>query len=291
MSLFMPKGLYMWHIPKTGGLSISVIGIVLRAKNELSVFPTHNPELKFDPLFNYSYIQGHYGTLPVENNADLETAILLRDPLDRSISNFIWLYMEDVLTKIEPYKSMSSMIEKLKYYLFQDETFLMHRNMQTRFLSNKVAEETVNFLYGGDRATSISDDTSYPNMYIHWFLQDENTSINTAKLQIDKATILGVTDNHNLFTDKVTDWFRENYDLDLTDDYNYYLEYLKTIKTKNLENGIDPYLNFSNYTDTDGTVYTTESLKTLLTQEDIEQVYENNALDLELYNYAKEKLQ
>ena len=45
--------------------------------------------------------------------------------------------------------------------------------------------------------------------------------------------------------------------------------------------------NFSQFTDTDGTVYTTESLKALLTQEEIAQIYADNSLDVELYEYAK----
>jgi hypothetical protein len=52
-----------------------------------------------------------------------------------------------------------------------------------------------------------------------------------------------------------------------------------------------PYVNFSSYTDSDGTIYTTQSLKALLTQDDIDRIYANNSLDLELYNYAKAKLQ
>jgi len=37
----------------------------------------------------------------------------------------------------------------------------------------------------------------------------------------------------------------------------------------------------------DYTYYTTQSLKALLTQEEIAQIYADNALDVELYNYAK----
>jgi hypothetical protein len=287
----MLKGLYMWHTPKTGGLAISVIGIVLRARQTPSVFPNYNPNLGFDPSFDYSYIQGHYGTLPVDKNPELDTAILIRDPLDRSVSNFIWLYMENVLTEMEPYKSMDSMLERLRYYLFEDQTFLMHRNMQTRFLSNGIAEETVNFLHGYDQTTPITDDTSRPNIYIHWFIPDNNTSVELAKSQVDRATILGITEDHEPFTEKVLAWFRDNYDLDLSEIYYEELNRLKRIKSLNAGRNLDPYLNFSSYTDSDDTTYTTQSLKALLTQDDIDRIYANNSLDLELYNYAKAKLQ
>lgn len=287
----MPKGLYMWHTPKTGGLAISVIMMVLRGRQEFSVFPNYNPNLGFDPSFDYSYIQAHYGTLPVDKNPELDTAILIRDPLDRSVSNFIWLYMENVLTDMEPYKSIDSMEDRLRHYLFEDQTFLMHRNMQTRFLSNGIAEETVNFLHGTDKTTPIADDTSHPNIYIHWYIPDNNTSIESAKSQIDRATILGVTDNHDQFTEQVLNWFKSNYDLDLSEIYYAELERLKNSKSMIAGRDLDPYLNFSTYTDSDGTTYTTQSLKSLLTQDDIDQIYANNSLDLELYNYAKEKLQ
>jgi hypothetical protein len=281
----------MWHTPKTGGLAISVVMMILRGRESVSVFPNYNPELGFDPSFNYSYVQGHYGTLPVDKNPELDTAILIRDPLDRSVSNFVWLYMENVLTEMEPYRSMDSMTERLRYYLFEDQTFLIHRNMQTRFLSNGIAEETVNFLYGNDKTTPIADDTSRPNIYIHWYIKDANTSIELAKSQIDKATILGVTDDHGPFTEQILDWFRENYDLDISEIYYEELNRLKRHKSLIAGRDLDPYLNFSSYTDSDSTTYTTQSLKALLTQDDIDRIYANNSLDLELYNYTKEKLQ
>jgi hypothetical protein len=199
--------------------------------------------------------------------------------------------MENVLTEMEPYRSMDSMTERLRYYLFEDQTFLMHRNMQTRFLSNGIAEETVNFLYGNDKTTPIADDTSRPNIYIHWYIKDANTSIELAKSQIDKATILGVTDDHGPFTEQVLAWLRNNYDLDISEIYYEELNRLKRNKSLSAGRDLDPYLNFSSYTDSDGSTYTTQSLKALLTQDDIDLIYANNSLDLELYNYAKEKLQ
>jgi len=287
----MLKGLYMWHTPKTGGLAISVIGIVLRARQTHSVFPNYNPELKFDPTFDYQYIQGHFGSLPVDNNPNLNTAIMVRDPFDRSVSNFIWLLMEDVLTQMQPYASMESMAEKLKYYLFEDQTFLLHKNMQTRFLCNGISENTIRKVYTPETDVSSEYDTTHPNIYINWFIPDTNTSIDLAKSRIDNATILGVTDDHEPFTLKVLDWFKTNYNLELSDEYYEQLERLKRIKSLNIGRDLDPYLNYSFYTDSDGTNYTTQSLKELLTQDEIDQIYANNSLDLELYNYAKAKLQ
>lgn len=287
----MSKGLYMWHIPKTGGLQISLINTVLRIERIVPAFPNYDAELGVDLSFNYSYIQGHFGSLPIDNNPSLDTAILLRDPFDRSVSNFIWLYMENVLTEMEPYKSMTSMTEKLKYYLFEDETFLLHRNMQTRFLSNSISENTFKAVYGINTGAVSEYDTSGINIYINWFLPDTKTSLEMAKSRVDNATILGTTDDHNSFAEKILNWFIINYSLDLNMKYQEQTRHYKIKKTKNLENGLDPYVNYSNYTDSDGTIYTTESLKTLLTKEDIAQIYENNSLDKELYEYAKEKLQ
>jgi hypothetical protein len=281
----------MWHIPKTGGLQISLINTVLRIERIVPAFPNYDAELGVDLSFNYSYIQGHFGSLPIDNNPSLDTAILLRDPFDRSVSNFIWLYMENVLTEMEPYKSMTSMTEKLKYYLFEDETFLLHRNMQTRFLSNSISENTFKAVYGINTGAVSEYDTSGINIYINWFLPDTKTSLEMAKSRVDNATILGTTDDHNSFAEKILNWFIINYSLDLNMKYQEQTRHYKIKKTKNLENGLDPYVNYSNYTDSDGTIYTTESLKTLLTKEDIAQIYENNSLDKELYEYAKEKLQ
>jgi hypothetical protein len=116
-----------------------------------------------------------------------------------------------------------------------------------------------------------------------WFLED-STSLEIAKSTVDKITILGVTEGHTEFTDKVFQWILDNHQVDIKQEY---LDINAEIAAKTNA----PYVNFSSYTHSDGVTYTTQSLKALLTQDDIDLIYANNALDLELYNYAKEKLQ
>jgi hypothetical protein len=283
----MTKKLHVIHIPKCGGLSLNVLGHILN-KNEI---PSHTADnnINWMGVDNYSFVSWHFGATFIEQ-PETDFACILRDPLDRSISNFLWLYMHGIFTYKDQYSSLPTMLDKLKYYLFEDENYTYHKNVQTKFLSNKVSDfyyETI-YLKNGFNEIPV-DEKNYlispENKTKNWYLEDTNTSLELAKINLDRCSIIGVVDEHSKFIDQLFAWILENWGLDLKDEFNNYVDLEKQQKAV-------PYYNYSKVLNTETfEVTTTQSLKALLTQEEIDRIYDNNSLDLELYNYAKAKLQ
>jgi hypothetical protein len=110
-------------------------------------------------------------------------------------------------------------------------------------------------------------------------------SLEIAKLNFDKCLIKGIVDNHDAYMEQIFSWVETNFEIDIRQEF----------KDALLEAGVGttltPYYNHSSIFDPFFTeIHTTKTLKALLTPEEIAQVYADNSMDLELYNYAKEKL-
>jgi hypothetical protein len=117
-----------------------------------------------------------------------------------------------------------------------------------------------------------------------WFLEPVDFSIEFAKENLDKCLIVGTTENHDKFMQDVLNWFKNNLDLDLKNEFN------ELVDEQNEQLRV-PYYNYGKYTDEMGNDFTTANFKAMLTEEEIAQIYADNSLDLELYEYAKAKLQ
>jgi hypothetical protein len=228
---------------------------------------------------------------------------MLREPLDRVVSNFSWLLMAGYLDYIKSYDGLS-VPEKLRHYLFEDDYYSDHKNLQTKFLSASISDLDLDtyfrgkyFLAGPGETWDKVEQTKYLEVdylqtvrnlsYLQrtssWHLNLSETSLDVAKNTIDNCSILGFTEDHEEFLSKIFQWFRDNLDIEVEEEFNTILQ------EKLTEQGI-PTHNYSRYTDNDGTVYTTQSIKELLTKEEIDQVYADNSLDVELYAYAKNKI-
>jgi hypothetical protein len=226
------KQFYLLHIPKTGGTSVSLSISNYLNEAGLSFYPNKRPP--HDPnLDSYAYIGAHMGRNPIELIPNLSVGCLLRDPILRSISNFLWI-KKTILD--EKYKDVISIEDKLRKYLFDDLDYMEHYNIQTRFICNKQL---------------FSEPFDYKIWSQNWYLEN-NLDLNFAKSELDSFDIVGVQDNHRTFTLKVHDWFDKNYgfrveyntdrhDLKSTNS-NYLLSTLtKLEKQKILENNFKDY--------------------------------------------------
>jgi len=274
------RTLYMLHIPKTGGLGIRTISDILFKHG----IPTYPSPFQFQGFDQHAYLHGHFGTLPIDQNPDIDVACLVREPFDRVVSSFIWLMMQGELQKYEPYASSADMGQLLRYYLFEETQYPVN-NLMTRFLSNGTDPTIFRLMYvspfwedGTDIPLKRADVSK--DYYKSWYLTD-NTSLSKAYDTLDRVNLLGTTENHADFTSRVMTWFRDNYNLDIETDFKAALAD---------KAGGNPFFNFGFYTDAGGTVWTTEGLKALLTDAERARVYDLNSLDVDVYRYALEKV-
>ena len=275
------KTLNYLHIPKCGGKGFKNLIRILE-DNGLKVFS--NITQNFDGYNKYAFVQTHYGSHPMDIYPEIETACIFRNPLDRMVSQFAWAMMTDAWSVYFEEYTKDDIGNLFKYFLFTDEKFVNNNNLQTKFVCNGVEEaifyvKHINKLLPEDGSIKFETQPSHGSFWKEWMIANDKTSIEYAKSQVDKMTIIDTLENHDRFTTNVCNWFKDNYDLDIEE------EFRASLVNEN------PTFNYSIFTDNQGNEWTTAKLKALLTEEEIARVYENNSLDLELYNYVKDKVQ
>jgi hypothetical protein len=283
----MSKKLYMLHIPKCGGLSISLIKKILE-KHNITHYPTQHYD-KFTDFPDYSYIHWHFGKTPVDLE-DVDTVCVVRDPVDRSISNFLWLKSQKTLNDSSFYNDDEfSLVDQLKNYLFNDDFYATHRNLQSTFLSNGVPDYDLQAIYKKNFSAQYSEEeqqrlTNLFNPVIRmkdWYIPNTNTSFENAKATIDKCLHIQTLENHNVLLNNIFDWFLDNFGVNLKDDYeDMYSVVLETLDI--------PYFNYSRTNDANGEPYTTSRMRSLLSDEEIDEIYNLNSIDKQIYDYVKD---
>jgi len=278
----MKKSLYMLHIPKCGGLSISLIKKVLPRK--INVYPTERFD-NFTDFDKYDYVHWHFGSTLVDN-PNYDTVCIVRDPVDRAISNFLWLKQQNALIESVQYNEDLPFLEQLKYYLFEDQNYFSHRNLQARFLSNGISDDILQAIYKkfpNEKypLESIVELSSIPIRMRDWYVEENNTSFENSVATLNKCISYQTLENHSVLLDSIFTWFKENRDLEVKTLYDDMYSNLLEVR------GI-PYYNYSSYTHSDGITYTTTEVRQLLSSEEIDSIYAINSIDKQIYEYVKD---
>ena len=110
------KQLYFLHIPKTAGQFITESIRISLEKNGIENFSLYNGSfISEEKLKNSVYIGSHFGTYPMDIIDGIDTVTILRDPVERSISQFNFLYDERYK---ELYKNIDGYLNRLKFILW-----------------------------------------------------------------------------------------------------------------------------------------------------------------------------
>ena len=274
------RTLYFLHIPKCGGMDVNKHIFYPAQVYGIPFYPSPDYVGPVD-LNNFAYIAKHLGTYPIGKIQNLDIACLFRDPVDRSISNFAWLFMTNRITTDSEYNSFTNIKDMLTHYLFNDIKYFTHRNLQCRFICNEMSELVYRHELNKEDLTKKElekfnkekERLMQKNPVERWFLDDENSSVDFAKSQIDSFDIIDTINHHDRFVSKIYKWFEENYSIDLG-------------KYQNSYSGIfnESLVSF------DGNQYKTPDLKSMLSQEELDQILENNLMDKEIFDYVSEKV-
>jgi hypothetical protein len=100
-----------------------------------------------------------------------------------------------------------------------------------------------------------------------WFVNNDKTSLEFAKKQIDSFSIVGTVDNIDEFMSKKQKWFKDNYGVTIN---------------WNKEKRVNPSEVTYN-----GVEYTTSKLKEMLTEEEKQMILDQNDIDYAIYNYVR----
>ena len=260
----MNKKLYFLHIPKTGGQTLIQTIVPILDDNGIKYYKNTLPPHTED-LNNNAFLSGHFGTYPIDFLSGFDVACIFRDPVERSLSNFNYIY--PVIKDREEYLSIDSYLDKLRYYLFDDPNFIFHRNTQTRFLCNSADP----FIFKNyDWGSETNRDTIAKNLMTKgWYVDNLKTNFDVAKKQIDSFEIVGTVDNHLKFMSNVYGWFESKYAIKMP-----------KIEERIINNSESEHL---------GSIYTTKDLKKMLTKVEYNRVAENNSLDCEVYEYVRKR--
>ena len=257
------KQLYFLHIPKTAGKFVGAcVKKALENTDKRFYISTHYPN-DFD-ISNKSYISGHFGTYPIDKVPSIDVACILRNPIDARISYFNFIYKDQLINRPE-YLAIDSYLDKLKFYLFEDKNYLMHNNYQARFICNSADARSFNAKgfyeeYGKDLIASTGFDKGKA---FTWFVNNENTSLEYAIKQIDSFKIVHTTERLDWFMAKLNNWFNKNHEISIEYDLSILVNDSSTV--------------------VDGISYTTNVLKSMLSEEDKDRVLKLNDIDYSLY--------
>lgn len=175
------------HIPRCSGIYIKthivndlkVRGIEYFASNHSEIFP-----YKFE---NKKFISGHFGLTPLKYRKDLINICLVRDPVDRYISNFIYMHSGFKGAHLE---------SKLDEWMENKDQY----NLQAKSLSKNIDENLYNSLdHGTFRALK------------GWCFEQGDININEVKSFIDSIHLIDTVENHHSFISKLSNLCQDVY--------------------------------------------------------------------------------
>lgn len=163
------------HIPRCSGIYVKEHILPDLKSRNIPYFATNHGIISKDSFENKRFISGHFGMTPLKYRSDLINVCLLRNPVDRFVSNF--LYVNQGLKGLQ----IESGLEKWIYESQQ-------HNLQAKSLSSIIDEEKYNASnHGADRANN------------GWYLEQKDIDISKIKNFIDSIEIIDTMENHSRF--------------------------------------------------------------------------------------------
>lgn len=261
------KQIYFLHIPKTAGKYISEnIKNVLDKNGVSHHITTHHPNNK--NFVDKAYISMHAGRYPMDIVDRLDSATIIRNPVEARVSYFNFIYNRSLVMR-EDYSSIDLPIDKLRYYLFDDPNFDLHNNYQSRFICNSADERSFSpFSFYKTHYEEMMFPFLKEGKAFTWFVENNNTSLENAMNHVKSFTIVNTLDRIDLFENNISNWFSKNYGFEIEFNHS------KEVNRSGTDYG-------------DGNIVTTKMLIDMLSDEEKKRIIERNIIDSHIYEYVK----
>lgn len=171
--------IYHLHIPRTSGIYIKNNVLPHLLSGGVEHFVSNRTEIKVDKLKKSKFVGGHFGLMPLDYMDNPSVFCLLRDPVERFISNFKYI-LKMTNSIIDPYEEFDIWLN--------GEQSTVQSNVQSKFLTGKMNLSKFN-----QRPTIFMN-----SLRNNWFIEDYALDIKVIKNNINFFNCYTM-DNHNQF--------------------------------------------------------------------------------------------
>lgn len=251
---------YFLHIAKNSGISMQEDLKPFFIDEQC--FVNQIQYINDEEMLNSKLISGHFAMYPFElfekNNKKLNAITIIRNPVDRAISYFIFIskIFDIMLNK----KTINLTNKEFDIFLSDSKNINFIKNFQTRSITSSLDISQCNrwsSLYLNEKINRFTVMSAMANNCD--FIRYESDGSDW-DLFLHKFNIIGTIDERQLFLNNVSSLLQKN-------NYNYNFNNIK----KNVSS------------------FKVEDIKKILTKDQINTIIELNKYDFELYEYIKNK--
>lgn len=171
--------IYHLHIPRTSGIYVKNNVLPHLISGGVEHFISNRTEIKVDKIKSSKFVGGHFGLMPLDYMDNPDVFCLLRDPVERFISNF--KYIASMTFNIKDAN------EELENWLYGEQADIQS-NVQSKFLTGKMNLSKFN------QSPTIFINSSKNN----WFIEDYNLDLNVIEDNLNKFNFYTM-ENYNMF--------------------------------------------------------------------------------------------
>jgi hypothetical protein len=246
---------YFMHMAKTSGISLQEE--LKDVFKEEQMFINTVQYLNDVDMLNSKLISGHFAMYPIDlfkkNNKNINAVTIVRNPIDRAISFFIYRFK--FYNAIMGRKTEFPTSRQFDLFLYDKKNLDFINNFQSRSIYSTLNVAALNPISNKYMNGSIDRYKLTAEMFSSChFMEHSDGSL--WKNDLHKFNIIGTVDHRDLFLNKLTNLLEKNE----------YPSYFKNIKKNTSE-------------------FEVQEIKNILTKSQINKVIELNNYDFELYDF------
>lgn len=248
--------LYFLHMAKTSGISLQEE--LKDVFKDEQMFINTVQYLNDEDMLNSKLISGHFATYPIDlfkkNNKKINAVTIVRDPIDRALSFFMFRFK--FLNATMGRETDFPTSRQFDFFLCDVKNLNFISNFQSRSITSSLNVEKLNPVSDKYINGSIDRYQLTVKMFGNCHFLESSSNGSMWKNNLNKFDIIGTVDHRDLFLNKLKDLLERN-------------EYESSFK--NITKNISPFV--------------AQEVRKILTKSQINKLIELNQYDFELYDF------